>query len=737
MDIPPEDMLISTKGVLPMETRIMKIPFRLKFFVVLLAFSLGPILLSRGIMGGAAHKVQRTIADETRAEMLAIVQSELEQQAATLLNALELRGQIITLALRMLAQKTEQALFWPPEQDLKKPYFTKDFGMTGEGPPDLFSSNIYTKRTRDGEERPLDISLEHPAFRNMSGKDTPETMVQIRQLQGLLPTFKLLYKERAGAACWYNVTLESGVFATYPGHGRFPMHYDSRQQEWYKNAKTTSDNIVWSAPIVDPATRRAITTGSFPIRDLNGEFLGATSLDIPITDVLNDAALTSRWSKEIKSFMVIRHTGTADMEEGLFIVAQHAYENGNQRHWRSGIETEWMTSDDPEAFKRLLEAMKTNKAGTMNLPYKGEDSLWAYASNDDFSFLLIAPEWVVAKLPDEMAGSVTKLLGEMRNISSTISGIMLIIIGIIAWFGSKRMTRPILSMAKKAQNLAKGDFSVRINHRFGDERDALTDSFNDMVPQLKERLHMQRDLELAQGVQSLLLPTEAPPVSGFDLSGGITYCDQTGGDYYDFIKLRSDNSVGLGVVLGDVSGHGAPAALIMAAARGQLHALSSVTLSPAERINTVNTLLSRDLDGTGRFITMFYLRLDENSPSVRWVRAGHDPAIRYCPATDTFSELDGEGLALGVLEEFEYQDYETSLQPGEILSLATDGVWEARNADGEMFGKQRMLAIIRESAHKSAEEVRVALMTAVNEYQAGGQADDMAVIVIKKDSGVL
>lgn len=155
-------------------------------------------------------------------------------------------------------------------------------------------------------------------------------------------------------------------------------------------------------------------------------------------------------------------------------------------------------------------------------------------------------------------------------------------------------------------------------------------------------------------------------------------------------------------------------------------------MEPHERIDAINKVLSRDLDGTGRFLTMFYLCLHENSSTVQWVRAGHDPAMRYNPKTDEFNELHGDGLAVGVLEEYEYETNTTSLEDGEVVVMATDGVWESRNDSGEMFGKQRMLAIIRENAHKKSKDIRLALMQAVEAYQANGQEDDIAVVVVKR-----
>jgi sigma-B regulation protein RsbU (phosphoserine phosphatase) len=229
---------------------------------------------------------------------------------------------------------------------------------------------------------------------------------------------------------------------------------------------------------------------------------------------------------------------------------------------------------------------------------------------------------------------------------------MLLITGLIAWFGSRAITKPIFSIVEVAKRLTQGDFSARINHRTGDERDDLIRSINEMGPQLKELMHLNRDMELAQEVQRLLLPGAEPELAGFDISGGILYCDRTGGDYYDFLKVCQSEHPCLAVVVGDVSGHGIPSALVMAAARGQLHTLSDIEMAPHERMGAINRVLARDLDGTGRFLTLFYLQLSADSDRVQWVRAGHDPAIRYNPATDGFGELHGEGLPLGVLEDY-------------------------------------------------------------------------------------
>lgn len=710
----------------------MKFSIRVKFFLVLLAFSLGPMLVIRGMMGQQAGRAARQISDETRNEMLEIISTDLENNAIRFLSFLMARDQSISLAVQLLAQQAHYHLLAAEAPAVNKIYFASNFSPGGKAPADLAEVSGYSRRAYDGKTIPLAVSMGQAAFRFPRHTRDDSHYDEANRLNLLLPTMRGTLKQLHLTASWLNVGLESGVFATYPGHGFFPFSFDHRDQQWYNKARQATDEAAWTTPVVDPATRLAVATASYPIRDGDGRFLGAVSLDVPIANILEEVSLKSRWSEQIESFMVKYEPADENHDARLLVLAQQAYDEGEQRHWRSGIKTEAMASSDTEGFRAFLRQLSTHSSGVVNLPYKGQDCFWAFASNDEISFLLIAPNSVIAELPDAMGDTVELLFDEIRHISTVVSGVVFILVGFIAWLGSKAITRPLLAMAGAAKRLAAGDTNARIDVRTGDERDELINAFNDMAPKLREHLSMRRDFELAHEVQTLLLPRTEPTLSGFDISGGIAFCDQTGGDYYDFIELTAGSGNALGVALGDVSGHGIASALLMATARGQLHSLSHVPLSPKERIRAINAVLSQDMDGTGRFLTLFYIRLQADDPVVRWVRAGHDPAIRYNPATGEFGELYGKGLALGVLAEYEFEEYQTTLEPGELLVLATDGVWEARDEQGRMFGKERILAIVRENAHMNAEGIRKAIMDAVEAYQTNGQEDDIAVVVIRK-----
>ncbi len=236
-------------------------------------------------------------------------------------------------------------------------------------------------------------------------------------------------------------------------------------------------------------------------------------------------------------------------------------------------------------------------------------------------------------------------------------------------------------------------------------------------------------LNLAQEVQQNLLPQRPPRLESIDVAGRSLYCDETGGDYYDFFEL-SDNRIG--IVVGDVTGHGVSAALLMASVRGFLRARATQSESAADIISGVNRLTSVDTAETGQFMTLFYLVLEPQNRRIDWVRAGHDPGLLYCPETDRFEELAGTGLALGVDEDWKFEDYSRTVQPGQIVLLTTDGIFEAHNPAGEMFGKDRFKEVVRQNSGLEAEGLRKAIFQAVTEFRgAEPQEDDITLVILK------
>jgi len=231
-------------------------------------------------------------------------------------------------------------------------------------------------------------------------------------------------------------------------------------------------------------------------------------------------------------------------------------------------------------------------------------------------------------------------------------------------------------------------------------------------------------------VQQNLLPQEPPSLAGLDIAGTSKYCDETGGDYYDYLALPRGS---LGVVVADVSEHGVGAALLMTTARALIRQRAGMTGDIARIVTDVNQELYRDVKETGRFMTMFFMEIDVSSKILSWVRAGHDPAIFYDAGEGTFDELAGEGMALGVDKNVEFHEFSRQgWSAGSVIVVGTDGIREALNLEDEMFGLDRLREVIRINASKSADAIQKAIINELSIFQGDApQQDDMTLVVVK------
>ena len=297
----------------------------------------------------------------------------------------------------------------------------------------------------------------------------------------------------------------------------------------------------------------------------------------------------------------------------------------------------------------------------------------------------------------------------------------------------KSIIQPITDMMVLVRRVRKGHFRQKVRVVSNDELGVLGDGLNEMTEGLIERDQMRQSLHLAQEVQQTLLPRKNPKIDGLDIAATIIYCDETGGDYYDYLDTRETYPGSFTMAIGDVSGHGIPSALMMATARAFLRQRSMLPGTPADIVSDVNQQITRDFAESGGFMTLFYLSIDPANRSLCWVRAGHDPAIFYDPALDRFDELRGAGMALGVDAGGRYKEFQKSdLKEGQVILLGSDGLWEARNPQGKMFGKEPIHQIIRQSPDASAREILTACFNRFNVF-LGDRApeDDVTLVVIR------
>lgn len=238
----------------------------------------------------------------------------------------------------------------------------------------------------------------------------------------------------------------------------------------------------------------------------------------------------------------------------------------------------------------------------------------------------------------------------------------------------------------------------------------------------------KKALQLAEEVQKSLLPTQAPTYPGLDIAGRSLSSDVVGGDYFDYLEGVD----GLNIAVGDIAGHGVDAALLMTSARAFMRMRASQPGSPAQIVDEMNRHLAADLFGTGRFMTLFLVRFDPENGRASWVRAGHDPALIYCPVQDTFEEMGGSGLPLGVDEDINYEEQFSEMYPGQIIAIGTDGIWEAESPDREMFGKERFRDLIRKNAEKPSAAILDAIYREIQHFTGElRQRDDITLVIIK------
>jgi phosphoserine phosphatase RsbU/P len=325
-----------------------------------------------------------------------------------------------------------------------------------------------------------------------------------------------------------------------------------------------------------------------------------------------------------------------------------------------------------------------------------------------------------------------EVLQSMLNLT-----MFLVVIGISASIVLSRqfaisIVDPIKDIEKAMARVEDGDLTASVLVRSNDELGAMAENFNKMVDVLRERSRIQQSLNMAMEVQQNLLPKSLPQIRGIDMAGACSYCDETGGDYFDIFVPDLSNPDRFNVVVGDVSDHGVPSALVMTTARALLRMRSSMSGSVAKVISDVNRQLSRDVEDSGQFMTLFYGELDRAALQLRWVNAGHDPAILFDLRTGQFQDLKGKGMALGVFDDAGYVQSERDMLPGQTLIIGTDGIWETHDPEGEMFGKDRLKSIIRSHADSSAAEIVHNIMSGLEQFRYPlKKEDDVTLVVIK------
>jgi sigma-B regulation protein RsbU (phosphoserine phosphatase) len=243
-----------------------------------------------------------------------------------------------------------------------------------------------------------------------------------------------------------------------------------------------------------------------------------------------------------------------------------------------------------------------------------------------------------------------------------------------------------------------------------------------------ESARLERELEVARQIQTSLMPHAAPQLPGFDIAGFWRAAHEVGGDFYDFVP-RPDG--GLGIVIGDVTDKGVPAAFFMALARTTVRSSLAAAGSALTGIQQANRLLCADAS-SGMFVTLYYVGLEPGSWVLACVNAGHNPPLHLRISDRTVLALPRGGMPLGIQEACALSEVRVELSRGDTLLLYTDGVIDAESAQGEFYGLPRLTDTMEKSGHQSAAEMVEAIGGSVGAFAAGRPPfDDLTMVAVK------
>lgn len=344
-----------------------------------------------------------------------------------------------------------------------------------------------------------------------------------------------------------------------------------------------------------------------------------------------------------------------------------------------------------------------------------------------------------------------------RNRAMIVAAVAIIGAALLALQLAGRLVQPIVALRTHVKRLARGEFDTPLDLRAARELQDLSSDLNAAAIDLKSHVEMKHSLELAMQVQQSLLPDKPPTPPGLDLAGKSMYCDETGGDYFDFIDVRpatpeeaarerGDSVDGpmpaalasrpaTLIVVGDVMGHGIAAALLMATARATLRLRARQPASLGHILTDVNNVLAPDFRD-GRFMTMALIVIDPVARTARWASAGHDAPIIYEPGKGEFRVLEGGEFPLGVVEGADFREYVVEdIEPGAIVAIGTDGIWEAAGPDGEQFGHDRLRDLIKGNAGRTSAQIAAAIDKALADYLGPNRNKDDVTYAIARMVG--
>ncbi|HUS92388.1 MAG TPA: SpoIIE family protein phosphatase [Phycisphaerae bacterium] len=705
---------------------------RWKLMILLLGIALLPLATASLLDRLSTRRLGHHLAAETRGILTEQARLRLLRIVRSFGLVLQREQALLETAVHMQAQAVEARLGWPPPAR-PRVFFAEDIDSGLRVPEGMAASSQHVRIVPGGAREPLSVSYREQVYSLAPGADRAAVAGDVGRLATMTEVFSLLHGKMPQLMYWQYVALGSGVHVSYPAHGGYPADFDPRTRPWY--VRTMQEGgLTWLPPYTDATTGAVMLTVALPLR-LDGNAAGVTAIDVRADSIFRNLELPTAWVADGAALLVYPTTaGDASPPGHLAILARKGY-HGPVTHLTGPFEMDVLRAEDPNGLEALRRDALSGEAGTRQMPYLARPAMWAHgsaAAGKPFPLVIVPQDRIVARAVEAENYVLDKTIEGLQVTGVILLAVIAAVVA-AAFLSSRSVTRPIHDLAEAAERLGNGDYDARVDIHTHDELESLARRFNDLGPTLQERERMKRSLHLAMEIQQHLLPQAPPELEGFDLAGHSVYCDETGGDYYDFIELLELGPGKLGIAVGDVTGHGIAAALLMASARAVLRSQAGrYGADLGELFASLNRHLVRDT-GEERFITLFYGVLDAAQRALWWTSGGHDPPLWLRRATGRIEELPNTGIPLGVMEDADYpQAGPVTLAAGDIVVIGTDGIWEAQDAAGEMFGKKRLRELLARTADRGAREIYDEVVRAVNAFRGPApQTDDITLVVIK------
>lgn len=511
--------------------------------------------------------------------------------------------------------------------------------------------------------------------------------------------------------------------------------HDYHNQEWYTSGLSSSKGS-WSKPYLDKdGAGTLLCTYGVPIKTPEGRLAGVLGADMSLLWLVSQLKeIDDRENKLGSMLLTIFKKNEKIFSFILGPGGEYIAHPDNERFNNAKTFFDYGSDDKTGSYRRLGENMCSGKTGeeTTRIDGRKYNVFYAPVSSSGWSMGIAVP--------------YSNLVGPGLTLGSAILLLMLLGLATVSRFSRntiRKFTKPLVQLAGSATEIAKGKFDAPLpDIKSEDEIGLLHDSFENMQKSLSkyiadltettaQKASIENELSVARSIQMAMLPMTWPAFpdrKDIDINGCLIPAKAVGGDLYDFC-IR-DNKIHF--CIGDVSGKGIPASLVMAVISSMFRTLSASDDSPARLISTINSSMAARNDNM-MFVTLFAGELDLATGVLRYCNAGHNAPAVLSHGKAKFLETDAN-VAVGIVSDWDYTLQTANLDLGSSLFLYTDGLTEATRSDGVMFGEERTLAALAKMKRDaSADEICKNMQSSVNDFIGDAeQSDDLTILVISR-----